>query len=93
MIDYLDKKFANIRDRIGLHSSYERVFDGPDGQRVLRHIMKVGFVTTPTLVPGDPQMTAMNEGSRRLALSILKFVRKDHGKMIQEIEKGISDES
>lgn len=91
MLDVVKKKFADIRNRIDVHSSYERVFRSPDGERVLRHIMRVGFVTSSTFVAGDPHATAMNEGSRRLALSILKFVCKDHASMIKQIEEGIED--
>lgn len=91
MLDAVKRKFADIRNRIDVHSSYERVFQSPDGHRVLRHLMKVGFVTSSTFVAGDPHATAMNEGSRRLALSILKFVCKDHNALVKQIEEGIED--
>lgn len=82
----------NLRDRIRLHESYQVVFQSPDGEKVLRHIMKVGNVTKPSFVAGDPHSTAFNEGRRHLALSILRFVGKDHKKLIQMIEEGTNDE-
>lgn len=59
-----------------IKDSYRRVFDpaNPDSTRVLRHICKVGCVTDTTYVKGDPIESAMNEGARRLALSILRAV-------------------
>lgn len=92
MLDVVRKKYRNIRDRISLHSSYVRVFDGPDGERVLRHIAKAGFLTRSTFVAGDPEQTVLNEGSRRLALSILRFVRRNHAELLKQVEAGIEDE-
>jgi hypothetical protein len=76
-----------LRDRIHLHAAYIRVFDTPDGKLVLRHIMEQGFVLKTTFVAGDPHETSLNEGSRRLALSILKFANQDHNKLINQIEE------
>jgi hypothetical protein len=53
--------------------------------------MEVGYVTKPTFVKGDPQQTSLNEGKRMLALSILKFVKKDHAAVLQMIDKQIQD--
>lgn len=82
-----------LMDRIQLHASYQRVFSSPDGELVLRHIMKVGYVTQTTFVKGDPHESNLREGQRRLALSILKFVRRDHSEIVKLIEKGIEDEN
>lgn len=79
-------------DRATIHQSYQAVFNTSDGERVLRHLMKIGFVTRPTMVPGDPYQTAHNEGSRRLALSILSFVKRDHDEMLKAIEEAVEDE-
>lgn len=82
-----------LRERYALRDSYRRVFDGPDGERVLRHIMRQGFVTKSTFVANDPEQTALNEGSRRLALSIVKFVRKTDDEITKQIERSIEDEN
>lgn len=83
---------GDLRDRILLHASYKRVFESPDGELVLKHIMKVAKVTRPTFVSGDPHQTSFNEGQRHLALSIMRFVRKNHDELIKQIERGIEDE-
>jgi hypothetical protein len=93
MLDAVRRKYSNLRDRVLLHGSYQNVFGTPEGEQVLAHIAKVGFLTRSTFVAGDPEQTMLNEGSRRLALSILRFVRKDHGELLKQIEKGINDES
>lgn len=76
-----------IKERIDLHAAYVRVFSTEDGQKVLSHIAKHGFVTQSTFVAGDPQQTAMNEGMRRMALSIMKFVHRDHKQLILRLEQ------
>lgn len=56
---------------------YRAVFDTPQGQRVLSDICKHSFVFDSTFVRGDSHETSLNEGARRLALSILRILRKD----------------
>jgi hypothetical protein len=76
-----------------LHSSYRRIFETPDGQRVLKHLMKTCFVTSSTFVAGDQQQTTLNEGSRRVVLSILKFLGQSQDKLDKMIEEGLQDEN
>jgi len=82
-----------IADRLSLHEDYQAVFSGPRGERVLRHILKSGHVTSSTLVPNDPLSTSHNEGRRNLALSILRFVRRDHTELMAEVERTIENEN
>lgn len=86
------KAKGQLLERVKLHGAYKNVFDTPQGEEVLKHIMRVGFITRSTFVAGDPNQTCLNEGQRRLALSILRFVRKDKTKLIEQIEKGLQDE-
>ncbi len=81
-----------IADRIRLKASYQRTFDAPDGKRVLRHLMRVGFVTKSTFVAGDPHQTAMNEGSRRIVLSIIRFIATDDAALIKQLEEATTNE-
>jgi hypothetical protein len=86
---------AKLREKIDLHGSFQRVFgdpDLPDGKVVLRAILREGFVTRTTFVAGDPHQTALNEGSRRLALSILRHVHRDHKEMVNQVEEMIREE-
>lgn len=89
-IEELRAMFAGKRS---LHASYQRLFSGPDGKAVLGHLAKTFHVTRPTFVRGDPHMTSYSEGQRSVVLAILKFVNKDPDKLLQELEKGIEDET
>jgi len=73
--------------KIRLHEDYQHTFDSPQGKNVLKHICHVGFINRSTFVKGDPHETALNEGSRRLALSILRFLYRDNAEMIRQIEQ------
>ena len=77
----------NLRSRLSLHEDYQAVFSSPAGQRVLSHILREGFVSKSTFVAGDPHMTSLNEGSRRLALSIYRFYAKDHKELQKMIDQ------
>jgi len=82
-----------IADKIHLHASYIRIFETPDGQRVLRHLVKSGFVLSTTFVAGDPHQTLLNEGSRRMVLSIIAFLSKDHVEFVKQLEQGNIDDT
>ena len=47
-----------------------------DGEIVLDHLCKTGFIFESTYVQGDSHGTAHNEGMRRIVVSILKFLNK-----------------
>lgn len=91
MSNAISKVYEGIRDRVSLRDSYRAIFDTPDGKRVLRHLMRVGFVTKSTLVAGDPHQTAHNEGMRRLVLSIINYAVKDHADLEQMMEESLNE--
>ena len=68
-----------MSNKVGLekvNELYKKVFDSKDGQLVLNHLCKTGFVLDTTHVPGDSHETAHREGMRRIVVSILRFVEK-----------------
>lgn len=85
------QKFDNVRDllmrRLRIRRSYQVVFSSPEGEDVLRHILAEAFVGKSTFVSGCPEQTMLNEGSRRLALSILKMAKVDCQEQIRLIEE------
>lgn len=75
-----------------LRESYRRAFGTPDGQVVLRHLMKTCFVMTPTYVSGDERLSDINEGSRRVVLSIIRTLNKSPDEVLEEMENVYADE-
>lgn len=81
-------------DRVRLHEKYVATFSTPEGKEVLSHILKIGHVFATTFVRGDINETMLKEGERRLALSILRFVSRDHGeiqKLAQQTYEEMTD--
>lgn len=96
---YVMAAFSNIQDRlrglaerVSLHEDYAAVFGTVAGQRVLRHIMRVGNVTSSSFVQGDPCATSFREGQRHLALSIARMHFRDTTKLIESVEEGLDHE-
>jgi hypothetical protein len=72
---------------VELQDSYKKIFSTPDGERVLEHLCKVGFIGDTTYVSGDPTETAHREGQRRLVLSILRFLERDARQLLKQLEE------
>jgi len=90
------EKYDQVREILTrkrtIHRSYDAVFGTGEGQIVLQHILENGFVTKSTFVAGDPEQTMLNEGSRRLALSILKMARANNKEAVRMIEQQMQEQ-
>lgn len=74
--------------------AYKRVFDSPDGQLVLKDLMRCSNMNSST-VGADPYETYFNEGARSIVLRITKTTAmslNDIEQYLFEIEKGDLDE-
>jgi len=74
-----------------IHDSYRAVFDSPDGERVLEHLIKVGYVDTTVHTPGDSHDTAYKEGKRSIVISILRFIERDPREILRQVQQGEQD--
>lgn len=78
-----------IQSREKLAEKYRLIFDTPDGRDVLRHIVRMAHVDRSTFVK-DVNVMLVREGERRLALSILRMVCRDHEELQQTIEDSLN---
>ena len=62
------------------------VFASPQGQQVLRYLMKKGSVTTP-VASSTNEESLRNQGAQRLVLSILRATHKNESEIEQQIEE------
>lgn len=76
-----------LRGRLAIRKSYKQVFNTEDGKQVLAHLCRNCFLTQTTFVAGDPHQTAMNEGSRRVVLSIIRQLNMDEKDLLKQIEE------
>lgn len=56
---------------------YKGTFSTPEGEAVLKDLLKFCMYDSPTYVIGDPHQSAYNEGMRRVALRILSIMDMD----------------
>ncbi len=79
-----------MRDRINRQENYIATFTSPQGQEVLKHLIRSCHVTKPTFTPGDPYQTAFKEGQRHVILSILSQINKDTTDIIKQLEEDLN---
>tara|TARA_R100000458_G_C8253097_1_gene229656 strand:- start:947 stop:1204 length:258 start_codon:yes stop_codon:yes gene_type:complete len=80
---------AKVQKKLNeIHDSYRAVFNTKDGERVLEHLVKVGFVDTTTHTQGDPYDTAYKEGKRSIVISILRFIERDPRELLRLVQQG-----
>lgn len=56
-----------------LKTAYKAIFAGEHGKIVRKDLKAWCYVDKPSMVPGDPYMTAYNEGARSVYLRICKM--------------------
>lgn len=64
-------------DPLELHKSYRRVFETPDGRRVLKDLEARSFVRGSSFAP-DPGRMAFNEGRRSMSLHVRHMLDPDN---------------
>jgi hypothetical protein len=74
-----------------IRAAYRRVFDGPDGETVLRHILRAGGVLARGFT-GEPLALAYAEGRRTLALQIIHTATGSEEEADRFLRKILSEE-
>jgi hypothetical protein len=93
MIARVKRMWQILKDRNALKQCYRNIFATPEGEIVLRDIIRIGCVAKPTYCRGDQYETAFQEGRRHLALTILHKVCKDETELQKLIEEGATDDN
>jgi hypothetical protein len=87
----LKDRFQQVADTMRLNDAYKAVFKTPDGDLVLRHLMKSFHVYRPTF-SSNAADAAFKEGQRHVVLSILRFICRDANQIKKQLEEVIADE-
>ena len=75
----------SLEDKFKLAEAYQKVFDSPEGEMVLRHLVKVSGMTSVGLIR-DPNLLMIQQGRQNIVLHILKVLGKDKQQLIKTIE-------
>lgn len=76
-------------ERLQLKRDYKETFGTEHGKRVLAHILKVAGLTRPRFDTNIEQ-TRINEGERRLAMSIYRFVHSSEDELLNQLAEEIT---
>lgn len=76
----------DLLNDVKVKAAYEKVFSGPEGELVLQHLCEQGYVMSPSYVRGDINEMLLNEGARRLVLSICKKAHFVPQQLPQQLE-------
>jgi hypothetical protein len=87
----LKDRFKQVADTVRLNDAYRATFHTPDGDLVLRHLMKSFHVYRPTFSSNAAE-AAFKEGQRHVVLSILRFICRDPEQLKKQLEEVITDE-
>ena len=77
------------QERLSLRRDYKTTFETPEGQRVLAHILRTAGVTRPRFTT-NIETTRINEGERRLAMSIFNEVHSSTDALISQMQDEIT---
>lgn len=78
--------YEKLIAKLTLKRDYKETFETPHGQRVLSHILRAAGVTRP-ISSSDIQQTWINEGARRLAMSIFDTVSTSETALLQQMKE------
>jgi len=70
---------------------YRKVFQSPEGERVLRDLMKQFHAMGTTYFQGDTHQTAFREGQRNVFLHIVNELNYDYEALEQRLQQMIKE--
>jgi hypothetical protein len=73
-------------------ASYQATFNSPDGKKVLYDLIKNHNILNSTFSK-DPNEMILKEGERNVVLRIMSILKIDPAKLLEEIEKSISQDN
>lgn len=71
-----------------LKAAYKHIFSGPQGKIVREDLKDWCHILMPSFAPGDPYMTAYNEGARSVYLRICKMANVDLDRVMGAVAIG-----
>ena len=86
-MDNIERYVDSMRVKNDLH----KVFDGPDGDKVLLWLMKVSGITKPSITT-DTNLLLFRQGQQHIVLSILRALNRTPEQIKKHIEESMNHE-
>jgi hypothetical protein len=83
-----------LEDRLALQASFKKAFEGEDGERVLRYLMKqAGLVPNRRqVIITDPNLLLVKQGQQQIVLSILRIIGLNADQITEQIKESLTNE-
>jgi hypothetical protein len=80
-----------LKNRLRLHQAYKSIFNTPDGELVLEHLMRESGILSPKITV-DFNSLLVKEGQKHIVLSILRILGRDVNKLTKQIQESMAHE-
>lgn len=80
MFDKIKSLFKDIKVNEELAKKYKNVFSTKEGEEVLKDLLIFCEISQPTFKVGQPDLSAFNEGKRRVGLRLLSLTEANLNK-------------
>lgn len=80
MIEKIKELFKDTKVNQELSQKYKNVFSTNDGKDVLKDLLVFCEISQPTFKVGQPDLSAFNEGKRRVGLRLLSLTEANLNK-------------
>lgn len=67
-------------------ADYRKVFNSPEGAKVLADLCQRHFIFSTTHVPGDSVASAFQEGRRSVVMDLIKYLKIDLESLEKQME-------
>lgn len=67
-------------------ADYRKVFNSPEGAKVLADLCQRHFIFNTTHVPGDSVASAFQEGRRSVVMDLIKYLKIDLESLEKQME-------
>lgn len=82
----MDKKISPAKRQANLLSAYQNIFKSPDGELVLKDLMRTHGILS-NIFKGDVNNMLISEGERNVVLRILSILKIDMNAIYERIDR------
>lgn len=86
------ERIKRLKNQIHITKLYREVFNTPQGEEVLNHLVKESGLLDTKLTT-DTNLLLVQQGQRRIVLSILRTVGRDPHQITKQIEESMNYEN
>lgn len=91
MLSNIQKLEFILKNKLHLHKAYNSIFNTPDGELVLAHLMQGCGLLNPKITT-DTNLLLVRQGQQQIVLSILRTLGKTQDQITKQIKESLANE-